>query len=205
MSIPTGQPSIQPGFAQSRQRLASVRACSSVSPWFTSSLRLCERYSGSSSFISTRGIAVRSLGFIALRSSKRHAALRLFSSTSCVGSGTALQDSSSSSLCISSRSILLKAPIRFNISSKSTWWPSNSGPSTQTNLVFPPMVIRQAPHIPVPSTMIVFSETSVGISYFLVSKQTNFIMIAGPIAKHLFTFSRLMTSSTPSVTNPLRP
>ena len=67
------------------------------------------------------------------------------------------------------------------------------------------MVMRQAPHIPVPSTMIVFSETSVGISYFLVSKQTNFIMMAGPMAKHLSTFSRLMTSSTPSVTNPLRP
>jgi len=36
------------------------------------------------------------------------------------------------------------------------------------------------------------------------SKQTNFIMIAGPIAKHLSTFSRLITSSTPSVTSPLR-
>ena len=27
-------------------------------------------------------------------------------------------------------------------------------------------------------------------------------MMAGPMAKHLFTFSRLMTSSTPSVTRP---
>ena len=199
MSIPTGQPSIHPGFAQSRQRLDSVIACSAVNPWFTSSLRLCERYFASSSFISTRGIAVRSLAFIDLRNSCLQATLRLFSSVSFVASHTV------SSLCISSRSMFLNAPMRFSISSKSTWWPSNSGPSTQTNLVFPPTVIRQAPHIPVPSTIIVFNETSVGISYFLVSKQTNFIMIAGPIAKHLSTFSRLITSSTPSVTSPLRP
>ena len=199
ISIPTGQPSIHPGLAQSRQRLASVTACSAVNPWLTSSLRLCERYSASSSFISTRGMAVRSFGFIDLRNSCLQAALRLFSSISLVASH------SGCSLCISSRSIFLNAPIRFSISSKFTWWPSNSGPSTQTNLVFPPTVIRQAPHIPVPSTMMVFNETSVGISYFLVSKQTNFIMMAGPIAKHLSTFSRLITSSTPSVTRPLRP
>ena len=31
------------------------------------------------------------------------------------------------------------------------------------------------------------------------------IMMAGPIAKHLSTFSRLITSSTPSVTRPFRP
>ena len=65
--------------------------------------------------------------------------------------------------------------------------------------------MRHAPHIPVPSTIIVLSDTSVGISYFFVSKQTNFIMIAGPMAKHLSTFSRLMTASTPSVTNPFCP
>ena len=65
--------------------------------------------------------------------------------------------------------------------------------------------MRHAPHIPVPSTMMVFRDTSVGISYFLVSRQTNFIMMAGPMAKHLFTFSRFITSSTPSVTSPLRP
>ena len=141
----------------------------------------------------------RSLAFILLRSSSRQTALRLFSSTVLVASQCV------SSLCISSRSTLLKAPMRFSISSKSTWCPSNSGPSTHTNLVFPPMVIRQAPHIPVPSTIMVFNDTSVGISYFLVSRQTNFIIMAGPIAKHLFTFSRLITSSTPSVTSPLRP
>ena len=198
ISIPTGQPVIQPGLAQSRQRCASVTACSLVNPWLTSSLRLCERYSGSSSFILQRSMFARSFAFIALRSSSRQGAVRPFSSMVLVASH-------SSSLCSSSRSMALKAPMRFNISSKSTWWPSNSGPSTHTNLVFPPMVIRQAPHIPVPSTIIVFNDTSVGISYFFVSKQTNFIMIAGPIAKHLSTFSRLITSSTPSVTRPLRP
>ena len=114
MSMPTGQPSIHPGLAQSRQRLASVTACSAVNPWFTSSLRLCERYSASSSFISTRGIAVRSFGFIDLRKSCLQAALRLFSSISLVASHSGW------SLCISSRSIFLNAPIRFSISSKST-------------------------------------------------------------------------------------
>ena len=66
-------------------------------------------------------------------------------------------------------------------------------------------VIRHAPHIPVPSTMIVLSDTSVGISYFLVSRQTNFIMIAGPMAKHLSTFSRLITSYNYLVTKPFLP
>ena len=112
--IPTGQPFMQVGLGQSRQRLASVTACSAVNPWFTSSLRLCERYSASSSFISTRGIAVRSFGFIDLRKSCLQAALRLFSSISLVASHSGW------SLCISSRSIFLNAPIRFSISSKST-------------------------------------------------------------------------------------
>ena len=91
MSIPTGQPSVHPGLAQSKQRLASVSACSFVNPWLTSSLRLCERYSASSSFISTRGMAVRSLAFMDLRSSWRQAALRLFSSASCTFSWVAWQ------------------------------------------------------------------------------------------------------------------
>ena len=109
------------------------------------------------------------------------------------------------SFCISAISVSLKAPIRLSISSKSTSCPSNSGPSTQTNFVFPPTETRQAPHIPVPSTMMVLSETSVGISYFFVNKQQNFIIMAGPIAKHLSTFSRLITDSMPSVTKPLFP
>ena len=95
--------------------------------------------------------------------------------------------------------------MRFSISSKSTWCPSNSGPSTHTNLVLPPTVMRQAPHMPVPSTMMVLSDTSVGMLYFLVSRQTNFIMMAGPMAKHLSTFSRRITCSTPCVTRPFCP
>ena len=50
---------------------------------------------------------------------------------------------------------------RFASWSKSTSWPSNSGPSTQVNFVFPPTETRQAPHIPVASTMIELSETMV--------------------------------------------
>ena len=53
--------------------------------------------------------------------------------------------------------------------------------------------------------MMVLSDTSVGMSYFLVSRQTNFIMTAGPMAKHLSTFSRRMTCSTPCVTRPFWP
>ena len=72
----------------------------------------------------------------------------------------------SSSFFISSRSVSLKAPIRFIMPSQSTSWPSNSGPSTHTNFVLPPTLTRQAPHIPVPSTMMVLSDTSVEILYF---------------------------------------
>ena len=39
----TGQPSTQVGFAQSRQRLASVMACSSERPLLTSSVRVVAR------------------------------------------------------------------------------------------------------------------------------------------------------------------
>ena len=59
--------------------------------------------------------------------------------------------------------------------------PSNSGPSTQANFTSPPTIRRHAPHIPVPSTMMVFMLTTVGISSFFVSWQANFIMIIGPI------------------------
>ena len=47
---------------------------------------------------------------------------------------------------------------------KFTLWASNSGPSTQAYLVSPPIVTRQPPHIPVPSTMIALSETMVSTS-----------------------------------------
>ena len=174
---------------------------------------------GASSGIVTRSMAMRSLGFVALRSSLRHSALRSVSS-SIVGCGSswALGAAVAASSCafptvsmcswkcsISSRSAFLNVPIRLNISSQSTRNPSNSGPSMHTNLVLPPMVRRHAPHIPVPSTMMVFSDTSVGMLYFFVSRQQNFIIIGGPMANTLSMCSCLMSFSTPTVTTPFSP
>ena len=68
-----------------------------------------------------------------------------------------------------------------------------SGPSTHANLISSPTWRRHAPHIPVPSTMIGFMLTIVGISSFFVSRQTNFIMIIGPIATQT---SYLLPSAT---------
>ena len=95
--------------------------------------------------------------------------------------------------------------MRLSISFQSTACASNSGPSTQTNFVLPPTVTRQAPHIPVPSTMMVLRDASVGMLYLSVVSATNFIMIAGPMVIHLSTCSRLMTCSTPTVTTPCCP
>ena len=96
--------------------------------------------------------------------------------------------------------------MRLNISSQSTRAPSNSGPSMHTNLVLPPIVSRQAPHIPVPSTMMVLSETSVGMLYFWVSRHENFIMMGGPMAKALsMCGSCWMNFSIPTVTTPFSP
>ena len=67
-------------------------------------------------------------------------------------------------------------------SSKSTRWPSKSGPSTQANFVSPPTLRRQPPHIPVPSIMMGFMLTTVLIPYSFVRRATNFIMIRGPMA-----------------------
>ena len=167
-------------------------ACSFDNPRFTSSYRLCALYEGGSSGISTLSICIRSFGLTDLRKFTRHSASRPSASSS---------PRSFISSCSASR----YAPIRCNISSKSTSCPSNSGPSMQTNFVLPPTVIRHAPHIPVPSTIIVLSDTSVGIPYFFVRRHTNFIIMAGPMAKHLSTFSLFITLSIPSVTRPLFP
>src|SRR5699024_8282295 len=51
----------------------------------------------------------------------------------------------------SSASSLLYTALRLISSSKSTWWPSKSGPSTQANFILPPTVTRQPPHMPVQS------------------------------------------------------
>ena len=59
--------------------------------------------------------------------------------------------------------------------------------------------------MPVPSTMMVLSDTSVGMLYFWVSRQQNFIMIAGPMANARSTCSALINFSIPTVTTPFSP
>ena len=96
--------------------------------------------------------------------------------------------------------------MRLNISSQSTKAPSNSGPSMQTNFVLPPMVSRQAPHMPVPSTMMVFNDTSQGMPCFWAVRLENFIMMGGPMANTLFTWgSCSINFSIPTVTTPFSP
>mmetsp|Transcript_33359 Transcript_33359/g.72885 ORF Transcript_33359/g.72885 Transcript_33359/m.72885 type:complete len:239 (-) Transcript_33359:4234-4950(-) len=91
--------------------------------------------------------------------------------------------------------------MRLCIWSQSTSKPSNSGPSTHTNLVFPPTVTRHPPHIPVPSTMTVFNETVVGMLCCLVTAHTPRIIPAGPMATTLATLlPAAMYSSRASVT-----
>ena len=81
--IPTGQPSIQVGFAQSRHRSASAIACSAVSPKLTSSFREWLLYSASNSGMCTRDFSPRSLAFMVLRSSSLHGSLRRACIYSC--------------------------------------------------------------------------------------------------------------------------
>src|SRR5574344_2093256 len=80
----TGHPSTHDGLAQSRQRWASRIAISLVSPLLTSSVRVVARYTGSSSGICTRSMAVRSLGLIDERRALRHSALRSVSDSMSV-------------------------------------------------------------------------------------------------------------------------
>ena len=89
---------------------------------------------------------------------------------------------------------------------KSTRWPSNSGPSTQANFVSSPTVTRQPPHMPVPSTMIGFSDTTVLMPRSRVASATLFIMMTGPMAVICAIFSPRSTSAcTAFVTKPLMP
>ena len=67
-------------------------------------------------------------------------------------------------------------------SSQSMSWPSKSGPSTQANFIFPSTVTRQQPHMPVPSIMIGFMDTIVGMLYSFVSLHTARIITSGPMA-----------------------
>ena len=86
---------------------------------------------------------------------------------------------------------------------KSTRCPSNSGPSTQANFTTPPTVTRQAPHIPVASTMIGFRLTMVRIPWGRVTSVTARIIGRGPMAMHRSIFSpRSIISCRAVVTNP---
>ena len=61
-------------------------------------------------------------------------------------------------------------------SSKSTWWPSKSGPSTQANLICSPILTRHPPHIPVPSTITGFRLTMVRMPCGRVASAHPFII-----------------------------
>ena len=68
------------------------------------------------------------------------------------------------------------------------------------------MLTRHPPHIPVPSIMIGFKDTIVGMSYSFVILTTFFIMISGPIAITSSYFTpALIWSSNTVVTKPLVP
>ena len=53
--------------------------------------------------------------------------------------------------------------------------------------------------------MMVLSDTSVGMLYFWVSRQQNFIMMGGPMANTLSMCSWLISFSMPTVTTPFSP
>ncbi len=85
---------------------------------------------------------------------------------------------------------------------KSTWCPSKSGPSTQANLISLPTVTRHEPHMPVPSTMIAFSDTMVFTPEGRVVSTQAFIIGSGPIAMTRSGRSLSRTSCSAAVTNP---
>src|SRR5437763_8944377 len=73
----TGQPRVQVGFAQARQRSASRLASDGSKPRFTSS-KLCARTSASRSGMCCRGIFIRSLFGIVLAMTGTSKALQRF-------------------------------------------------------------------------------------------------------------------------------
>ncbi len=91
---------------------------------------------------------------------------------------------------------------RSSSSLKSTWWPSKSGPSTQANLISSPTVTRHEPHMPVPSTMIAFSDTIVFTPNGRVVSTQAFIIGSGPIAITRSGLSFSSTSFSAAVTKP---
>ena len=96
----------------------------------------------------------------------------------------------------------LKRSCRSWSSGKSTRWPSKSGPSTHANFVCPPTVTRQEPHIPVPSTMIAFSETIVFTPNGREVSEQARIIGSGPMATTRSGFSFSRTSLSAAVTKP---
>ncbi len=91
-----------------------------------------------------------------------------------------LQSCSNCSLAVASS--VLNRFWRACNSSKSTRCPSKSGPSTQANFTSLPTVTRHEPHMPVPSTMIVLSETIVLTPNGRVVSTQECIIRSGPIA-----------------------
>ena len=211
ISIPTGQPGTQRGFLQRRQRSASCSAPSRSSPsvtslklWMRSAAGWCgmgERSGGMVlMFLGTRapGSSAMATGSAQVetgRPSDSAAPFRLASMADSLRKR--------SSAAFSSRS---KRFWRSASSSKFTRWPSKSAPSTQANFICPPTVTRQEPHMPVPSTMMEFRLTMVGIPNGRVTSQHAFIMGIGPMATTSRTPGlRLSTSASACVTKPLRP
>ena len=91
-------------------------------------------------------------------------------------------------------------------SSKSTLWASKSGPSTHANLMPSPILTRQPPHIPVPSTITGLRLTTVGMPRGRVASAHAFIMIGGPMAStSSMSGCAASACSMPFVTRPLMP
>ena len=71
---------------------------------------------------------------------------------------------------------------------------SNSGPSTQANSLLPSTRTRHPPHMPVPSTMIEFRLTTVGMCSLRVTSATARIIGIGPTASTRSIFTPLSMS-----------
>ena len=211
ISMPTGQPGTQRGFLQRRQRSASCSAPSRSSPsvtslklWIRSSAGWCGMIARSGGivliFFGTRGPGVWARG----SGSSQMECGRPFDSALLLRlASLADSERKRSMAAFSSRS---KRFWRSASSSKLTRWPSKSAPSTQANFILPPMVTRQEPHMPVPSTMIEFRLTMVGTPKGRVTSEQAFIMGMGPMATtSRISFSRARTSASACVTKPWRP
>ena len=167
MSTPTGQPSTQPGFLHCRHRLASsMRHLRGVAQGHFVKVS-APGPRGSCSGIGCRGYFFAFALFLPLFPPSIYRRIRTFNPTRiCHINAYPVQHA----VLFVALFFLLTVGLQARInSSKSTWWPSNSGPSTQANLVSPPTVTRHPPHMPVPSTMIGLRLTMVFTLYSLVN------------------------------------